>query len=233
MTLDRVLETGLTTAGAAAIGLGTGLVVGEQVIGGVALAAIAALSAGINGFFSGRRRVYKWNTVGGWYAWIADSSWALITTTLGNVVNIVNVARRGSGYEHGFSFRQNRHVYEGGFFFKRRFANTQGPVISNAATGHRGGLESRREFIDRHETLHVWQQRWFGPIHPFVYVVWAIGGVLVAVAYWVATPRRSEVPLTRLIETTAYYDNPFEYWAYRNDDHWDNNSALRVLKWGR
>ena len=228
----RVLETGLGTAGAAAIGFGMGLLVGELVAGGVALGVVGALSAGVNGLFGGIRRVYKWNTVSGWYAWIADSSWALISTTLGNVVNIVNVARSQSGYRSDFSVRQNRHVYEGGFFFKRRFANTQGCVISNAATGRTDGLESRREFIDRHETLHVWQQRWFGPIHPFVYVVWAVGGVLVAGAYWLATPRRSEVPLRRLIETTAYYDNPFEYWAYRNDDRWDDNSALRVLKWG-
>jgi hypothetical protein len=34
------------------------------------------------------------------------------------------------------------------------------------------------------------------------------------------------------VETAAYYDNPFEYWAYRNDGRWEANGAHTALKWG-
>lgn len=232
MTPTRILETLGSTVGGAVVGFGTGLVVGELAAGGVVLAAVASVSSGINGLFGGLRRVYKWNSVSGWFAWLADSSWALVTTTLGNVLNVVNLVIRDSVYRQDFGVRQNRQVYEHGFALKKGFANTQGCVISNAGKGAPDGLDGDRDFVDRHETLHIWQERWFGPLHPLIYIIWAVGGAIVAVSYWVATPRRSEIPLGRLIETTAYYDNPFEYWAYRNDEHWDDNSALPVLKWG-
>ena len=112
---------------------------------------------------------------------------------------------------------------------KRGFAFTHGNVISNAATGHDTLADERRGFIDRHEGLHVWQNRIFGPLYQIVYVVWFVLGALVAVATKAA--RRGAPPLRRLVETAAYYDNPFEYWAYRRDDHWVNNSAEPMLKW--
>jgi len=41
-----------------------------------------------------------------------------------------------------------------------------------------------------------------------------------------------KVRIGKLVETAAYYDNPFEYWAYRNDGRWEANSAQPALKWG-
>ena len=67
---------------------------------------------------------------------------------------------------------------------KRGFAVTHGNVISNASTGRDSLVEERRPFIDRHEGLHVWQSRIFGPIYQTVYVVWFAGGALVGAAAW-------------------------------------------------
>ena len=104
----RLVETGLTTAAAAALGGAVGL------IGGVPLAIAAGASAGLNGAFGGYRQIYDWRTAKGWFAFAADSTWGLVGTTLGNVLNLANLAGRGSGYRPDFSRRQNRHVFEKG-----------------------------------------------------------------------------------------------------------------------
>ncbi len=206
----------------------------EALTGTADFAAAGAVPAALNGLFGGARGIYAWKTPGGPLAFVLDSSWALVSTTFGVVVNLVNLMKRNSGYSPEFSARQNRHVFAAGFALKRGFANTQGPVISNAACGRGDALENHRSLIERHEGLHVWQQRWFGPIHPLVYVVWGILGGIVGLVYGLTSRRRRvhKVRIGKLVETAAYYDNPFEYWAYRNDRRWDTNSAHPALKWG-
>ena len=58
---------------------------------------------------------------------------------------------------------------------------------------------------------------------------------MVAVAYWALSPTRraNKIRLGALIETASYYDNPFEYWAYKNHGHWETNKADPTLKWGQ
>jgi hypothetical protein len=206
----------------------------EALTGDTGVAAAIAVPAVLNGGFGGARRIYAWKTIGGWGAFILDSSWALVSTTLGVALNLVNLVRRGSGFAPEFSVRQNRHVFAAGFALKRSFANTQGPVISNATCGRGDPIANHRNLIERHEGLHVWQQRWFGPIHPFVYVVWGLFGAVVGVVYGALSRKRRvhKVRIGKLVETAAYYDNPFEYWAYRNDGRWEANNAHPALKWG-
>jgi len=223
--LLRLVEAGLATTAAAALGGAAGL------IGGVPFAIAAGTSAGLNGALGGYRQVYDWRTAKGWIAFATDSTWGLLGTTLGNALNLVNLARRAAGYRPDFSRRQNRHVFEKGVFVRRGFAVTHGNVISNAATGRAPLVEERRLFIDRHEGLHVWQSRIFGPIYQTVYAVWFAGGALVGAATWVL--KKDRPSLKRLVETAAYYDNPFELWAYKRDEHWENNSADPTLKWHR
>ncbi len=231
----QAIETVLTTAAGSAIGYLTGLGLEALNIGDTITTIALAVSAGINGLFGGFRQTYKWRSAPGCLAFAADSSWALITTTLGNILNLVNLFWRDSEYHPEFSRRKDRHVFRGGFALKRGFANTQGCVISNAGLGRDEPLENRRSLIEKHEGLHVWQQRWFGPFYPLGYLIWAVVGLLVATVYWVLSPRRraEKTKLGRLVETAAYYDNPFEFWAYKNDDHWETNSAEPALKWRR
>jgi hypothetical protein len=68
-------------------------------------------------------------------------------------------------------------------------------------------------------------------IYQVVYVVWFAGGAIVGAATWAL--KREKPGLKRLIETAAYYDNPFEFWAYKRDEHWESNSADPTLKWRR
>ena len=229
--LSRALEAVLTAATGAAIAFFAVDLLGAP----TPLAAAAAVPAGFNGLFGGARRIYAWRTIGGWGAFVLDSSWALISTTLGVLVNFANTLNRRSGFGPEFSVRKNRHVFAGGFALKRGFANTQGPVISNAALGRGDGLEAHRNLIERHEGLHVWQQRWFGPLHPAIYVVWGVLGAIIGAIYGVSSRKRrvAKVRIGKLVETAAYYDNPFEYWAYKNDDRWETNSAQPAMKWGK
>ena len=216
-----------------AIAYAFGLLVSDLVDGDAWIPLAFAAVAGTNGAFGGARGIYAWITPGGALAFVLDSSWALISTLLGVIVNLWNTLRP-AGYAPEFSMRQNRHVFASGFALKRGFANTQGPVISNAGLGRDEPLSARTGLIERHEGLHVWQQRWFGPLHPIVYVVWAVVAGTIAFAYAVASRerRRRGVGVGTLVETAAYYDNPFEYWAYRNDGRWEENSAHPALKWG-
>ena len=48
-------------------------------------------------------------------------------------------------------------------------------------------------------------------------------------AVW-ATVRRDQ-PLFKIVESCAYYLNPFEWWAYSRDDHWPPNGIVDGLGW--
>jgi hypothetical protein len=223
---DRYIEGGVVAAVAAAGAGALGIL-----IAGLPLGIAAAVSAGINGGYGGYRGVYAWRSPKGWFAYVSDSTWGLLGTTLGNILNVANSFISNADYRPDFSQRQNRHVFERGACMKRGFAFTHGCVISNAATGRETLVEERRSFIDRHEDLHIWQNRIFGPLYQTVYVVWFLLGAIVGLTTWII--KREPPKLRRLVETAAYYDNPFEYWAYKRDEHWEDNSADPLLKWRR
>jgi RHS repeat-associated protein len=228
-SLLTALEAGLTTVAGMWLGAATGFLVG-----GLPGAIVGGLMGGMNGLISGVHGIYDWGSVDGWLAFLSDSTWGLVGTSLGNVVHAVNLFWPDSKYNHDLSHRQNRHVYEGGFHLKDGFAFTQGNVISNA--GGNVGLdpstpEGRRrlQFLADHEELHVWQSRIFGPLFQATYVAWGIGGAIVGFVVWLTD---TDQDLGSLIETAAYYDNPFEYWAYNNDDKWPPSGANDDLAWG-
>lgn len=212
-SLLTALETGLTTA--------AGAWLGWTVAGPVGL-----VMGGMNGLIGGLHGVYDWSSPEGWFAFLSDSTWSLLGTSLGNVVHIINLFYKDANYREDLSRRQNRNVYEGGFALKKDFAFTQGNVISNAGQGGKGINAS---FIANHEELHVWQQRFFGPVFQAGYVAWAVGGVIVGAVVWLWHTDTGASGLGSLIETAAYYDNPFEYWAYENDNNWPPSGANPAL----
>ncbi|WP_235583093.1 RHS repeat domain-containing protein [Kitasatospora sp. Root107] len=212
-SLLTALETGLTTA--------AGAWLGWTVAGPFGLA-----MGGMNGLICGLHGVYDWSSPSGWLSFLSDSTWSLIGTSLGNVVHVINVFYKDANYREDLSRRQNRNVYEGGFALKKDFAFTQGNVISNAGQGGKGINAS---FIANHEELHITQQRFFGPLFQTTYVVWAVGGVIVGSVVWLWHTDTGASGLGSLIETAAYYDNPFEYWAYKNDNNWPPSGANPTL----
>jgi RHS repeat-associated protein len=225
-SLLRGLEAGLTTMVGMWLGAVTGMLVGGlfgglpgMLVGGI----IGGVIGGLNGLVSGMTGIYDWSSWKGWAAFLSDSTWGLVGTALGLVVHTINI---GWGkYRGDLSERQNRHVYESGVRLKDTFAFTMGNVISNAG---QGGSTVNVSFIANHEELHVWQSRMFGPIFQATYIVWAVVGFFVALFYWFSDTSKD---LGSLIETAAYYDNPFEYWAYKNDSNWPPGGSNPDLRW--
>jgi len=220
-SLLTALETALTTT----IGMWLGGITGFIVGGPVGLV-IGAIMGGMNGLISGMTGIYDWTSIDGYLAFLSDSTWGLLGTSLGNIVHVVNLFYGDRQYRADLSHRQNRHVYEGGFALKSGFAFTQGNVISNAGQGGKGVNAS---FIANHEELHITQSRIFGPLFQATYIVWAVGGFIVGSIVWFFN---TDEDYGSVIETAAYYDNPFEYWAYKNDSNWPPSGANPVIAWG-
>lgn len=217
-SLLTALETALTTTFGFWLGGITGFLVGGPV--GFF---VGAAMGGMNGLIGGMMNVYDWGDWRGWAAFLSDSTWGLVGTTLGNVVHLVNLFYPDSNYRYDLSARQNRHVYEGGMFVKNGFAFTMGNVISNAG---QNGAGINLSFLADHEELHIWQSRIFGPLFQATYIGWAVGGFIVANIVWLTDTSED---WGSLVETAAYYDNPFEYWAYSNDSNWPPGGANSKL----
>ena len=168
------------------------------------VAAAVALSHAVLALALG---IYAWRTWKGWAAFVLDHTWGLLGTAIAMLLHVVNLAWPGGrGYVANLSRGQNRFVYDGGFGFGR-YAFTQGAVMSNVS-GSRGDL------ID-HESLHVWQNRLFGPLFQVTYVAWFVLGVLVGT---VVAPFAKQ-SWYQTVTDIAYLDNPWETWAYKKGGH--------------
>lgn len=222
----RVVEAALVTVSGSALSAAPALLLDLS----VAVVVATAVVGGANGLLSGGRQVYDWRSWTGWLAFVLDSTWGLLGTALGLFVHTFNFAHRRAGYRAVHSRRRNRHVYERGFALKRGYVVALGNVISNASGGI-GSIEDRpgrMRLIDEHEDLHVWQNRIFGALMQATYVVWAAGGILYGAAFWVLHRHES---LSSIVMTTVYYDNPFEYWAYRKQRYWPPLDSHPRVRW--
>jgi hypothetical protein len=214
----RAIEAAVATAAGIALGGATGALVGVTI-------PVAAV-AGLNGAVSGWRGVYDWSSSKGVLAFVLDSTWATPTTAAGLVAHVMGALRGEPGYHTVLSERQNRHVYERGMQIRRGFAITFGNVVCGAGDLSR---PRRAKLITDHENVHVWQARWFGPAYPVLYVSWATGGAVAGAVVW-ATLRRHD-RFAKVVESCAYYLNPFEWWAYSRDDHWPPSGMLDRIGW--
>lgn len=218
--VPRPVETVLAGLAGGALGAVAGSVVGLPLAGGIV--------GGMNGMVSGHRRIYDWASPKGIGAFVLDSTWALATTSSAVVAHAVASVQSRAGYAPALSERQNRHVYANGVRFRRGFAITLGNVVNGA-----GDLTRTRrvKLVTDHEDVHVWQARWFGPAFPVLYGGWMAGAAVAATGAWVLGGERR--PYGKLVETCAYYLNPFEWWAYSRDDHWPPTGKLTDVGWAR
>ncbi len=220
-------EAALAAAAAAALTSWAAKRIGLR---GGARAALTALSAA-NGAIGGRRGVYDWLEPEGIAAFALDSTWALPNTFASLALHSAQTLHDDADYRPELSRRRNRHVYAGGFAVRKGFVLAQGNVISSAGKGvdfeadDRTSLR-RRLLIERHENLHVWQARWFGPLYAPIYVGWMALGALRGLLRW---RRRRDHSLAEHVEVAAYYENPFERWAYAADDKWPTRTVRRIL----
>ena len=214
----------------AAVGAAMSAWVGD-VLGGPGWAMALGTVGAINGAVSGWNRIYNWQRYTGWVGFVLDSTWALFGTTLAGLLHGAQFFTSAPNYRADRSHRFDAHLYENGVALKKGYAFTHGNVISGA--GGSSGLGDddrgvrRLRFIGNHELLHVWQNRMFGPLYQIIYVGWLIVGAIGALIYWLFHRK----DLARLVEAAAYFDNPFEYWAYRRDNYWPPRDAHPALLW--
>lgn len=215
---------------ATAAGL-AGAALGGAVASLVGLAPWGAAVGAANGVLSGWRRIYAWRTWRGAGGFALDSTWALPTTAAALGCHALSGLRGHPGFVTEWSERRNRHVYARGFVLRRGFALTTGNVITGAAGADGELSDRRRQLVDDHEDVHVWQARWFGPLYPVLYGTWFVSGALVGVMAWLVGRRRES--LGAVVDTTAYYTNPFEWWAYSRHGNWPPSKVVNRLAWRR
>lgn len=228
----RVVLEGLAT-GAVGAGLGwAALSPLEFLTAGSAFAGSAI--GGLNGLISGAAGTYAWRGVRGWLSFLMDSTWGMPGTASGLALHLANVVHPDPSYVVDMSSRSNRHVYERGFSMRPGFALALGNVVSGAGgsaglRGESGRAVRRRKLVDVHEGTHLFQNRLLGPFYPFVYLGWMGIAALVGLVVSLVGERKH---VWRVVETFAYYNNPFEYWAYRKDDYWPPIGAHPRYAWG-
>jgi hypothetical protein len=205
-----------------------GGVFGAAVGGPLGLAIPVGAVAAASGAISGWRQVYDWSCPNGLVAFTLDSTWAFPMTAAGLFSHAVALLSKNPGYDASLSRRQNRHVYRRGFMPRRGFAITVGNVISGAGDT---SLPRRQRLVADHENVHVWQARWFGPFYPLLYGGWMLIGGAVGAVVWVVSRRGDR--FTKVVESCAYYVNPFEWWAYSRANHWPPSGKVQGLGWRR
>lgn len=224
-TPARVGEAVGTAVAGAALATSVGLPLG--------IVPLAAAVGAANGAVSGWRGIYAWRDPRGIAAFVLDNTWALLNTTTGLISNTVSQFTSGrGGYSPALSLRQDRHVYAGGMRLKKGFATTWGNVVTGAGEidGDEARAVRRRQLVTDHEDVHVWQSRLFGPVFLVVYIGWTVIGGAVGIVRWAV---HRDAPLGQYIESTGYYANPFEWWAYSRDAHWPPRRALATRIWRR
>lgn len=189
----------------------------------------AAVVGAANGAISGSRLIYAWREPRGIGAFVLDSTWALPMSAAALVAHAVAVTQpQRGGFVAALSERVNRHVYIRGLRIRRGFLMTIGNTVNGAGEQVRTSARRQRLVTD-HEDVHVWQGRWFGPLFPVLYGGWMVAGAAAGAVLWAS--RRRHQPFAQVVETCAYYLNPFEWWAYSRDGHWPPTNKLAGLGW--
>jgi hypothetical protein len=162
-----------------------------------ALLWIATAVGGLTGMMNGLWRIHDWKGLG-WLSFPLDVTWGLGATTNGCLLHLVNI---GWGQPQDEP-RQGCHRYASGFRFKGTFAFTQGATMSNLRN-------SPGTDLYRHERLHVWQNRSFGPLFLLSYLGWMVLWIIPALIAGVVLGRPGKGP-----EEWCYFNCPWETWAY-------------------
>ena len=166
--------------------------------------------------------IYDFGTYRGWTDFLLDYTWGLPGTALGYGLQGVDAFQPSAVYDPTLSAAVGWHVYHGGLKLPG-FTTTLGNVTTGLGFGSKA-----MDLLVNHEGLHVWQSRTFGPLYQTSYIGWMIGGAAFGTGYWLFHP---EQDWYSLVETAAYYNNPWEVWAYVNDRNWPPPRANPALLW--
>jgi len=158
----------------------------------------ATVFGGLAGFWDGFHRIHDWRRFGG-LAFLLDVTWGFAATCIGVVAHFLNL---GWGRPID-SCRRGAHRYDAGVCTNRQFAIALGNVCGNLQGRGEGPL-----FL--HESIHVFQNRVFGPLYLFSYLFWMAALLVPSLIWGLVVGRPGEV-----IYAWCYANNPWEEWAYR------------------
>lgn len=192
---------------------------------------ISGVVGAVSGLLAGKQKMYAWSTRRGCLAFVADHTWAVVTTGMGAITAGLNYLL-GATVDESLTRRQNRLVFDRGFVLRPGFAVSVGYVVSGAADRQGVVTARRRKLVEVHEDVHIWQARRWGPLYPVLYGLWFIGGFFVGLQRWWVRRHDGRSLMTH-IDATAYYSNPFEWRAYTEDDNWPPTTADKALVWSK
>jgi hypothetical protein len=174
---------------------------------------MATVIGGLVGMMDGLWRIHAWDGTG-WVAFPADVTWGLAGSTNGVLFHLFDLLVTRHAYGPGEE-RAGAHRYQGGFRFKPTYAVTQGAVMSNMKVTYPSGAVvdyHPATPLFRHERIHVMQNRIFGPLFTLTYLgwmcLWFVPGIIMGAA-------SSTYAVGDGIMWAAYYNNPWEAWAYK------------------
>ena len=153
-------------------------------------------------------------------AFVLDSTWAVPMTAAALVTHGVAAVQPGrGGYLADLSRRANRHVYARGLPAPPRLPRSRSatPSTAPATRGHDVAAPAPRRHRPRG------RPRLAGPL-----VRPAVPAAVRRLDASSAAPSarscgrraRRDEPFGKVVETCAYYLNPFEWWAYSRDGNW-------------
>jgi hypothetical protein len=171
---------------------------GGHLLSSAALLWVAAGVGAFTGMMAGIWMIHPWRRTGALQL-LLDTTWGLAGATNACLLHLFNFAWA----RHGAETRTGAHRYEKGFRIKHDFAFTQGPVMSELDVPPGKPLY-------RHEMVHVWQNRAFGPLFVMTYVAWMAVMLFPAVIVSIRKGR----PFDRL-QGYCYFSNPWEAWGYK------------------
>ena len=190
--------------------------------GAVGAGAISTLVSDVKQILGVEFGIYNFSTPQGWAAFLLDYTWGFPGTALGYGVQLVNFSMPNNGYDPVLSAQVGSIVFRGGIGLPG-YTTTLGNVTTQLGYG-----AGTYDIEANHEEVHVWQNRIFGPLFLGSYGAWLAGGAVAGTGYWLF---HSTQDWLNVITTTAYYDNPWEVWAYTNDHNWPPAGALPGLLW--
>ncbi len=154
----------------------------------------------------------------GWLLVLINASWG----AFGNLIGIVHHVISWSFYkDHGkieINARNFYTNYKSGLRLRHGsnpFAFTQAAVMTGPP-------------VEKHESHHVLQHFIFGPIFTVSYLLWFIPGALLGLVVGLIKDKGING-----VEAWAYYNNPWEIWAYAVDGHRGQSAPTGTsLIWG-
>ncbi|MCP3914389.1 MAG: hypothetical protein GY711_02405 [bacterium] len=183
---------------------------------------MATIVGAVGGALDGTYRIHAWRGRG-WLTFGLDYTWGLTGSAHACLLHVINAFWGDHADEPARDQRQGVHRYRSGFRPMGGFVFTQGNTMSNCRDRYRS------TGLFKHEQLHCWQSRVFGPVFILTYAAWAmlffvpgaVAGKLTGGGVW------------RGIQWYSYYNNPWEVWAYTVGGYKPSGPEDLRLTWDR